>query len=256
MASNKRRFPNDCPTTSKKGVTKIKAAVNVANTTARLLHTGPKFKNQLLGKMVDYLKVRFLDLEDDPLPLDKILKEIDEENIDENLKTWIQAEGVQSSRRLQLTAMGEFFYSPPLPCRDRDSLLDLLKEYDYKGLGGIYLTDVESSIPNSERALKSLEKYITTITGPDKVQVLFLNDQSCEVKLSQFLKDMWLTTDNPDIELVVDKLKRNGETVMEQWTANPPAEEIAKKGKKKRELNALRDNKHVAHLLLEYDDDM
>lgn len=53
-----------------------------------------------------------------------------------------------------MTYEGKYTFKPPLPCRDKKSLLRLLKQHDMKGLGGILRDEVIESVPHAERVLK------------------------------------------------------------------------------------------------------
>lgn len=61
----------------------------------------------------------------------------------------------------------------------------LLKQHDLKGLGGIFLEDVQESLPHCDRALKSLAQEILYITRPsDKKKILFYNDKTATLDVS------------------------------------------------------------------------
>lgn len=49
---------------------------------------------------------------------------------------------------------GKYIFKPPLPVRDRKSLLKLLRHHDMKGLGGVMLDDIQESVPHSEKVMK------------------------------------------------------------------------------------------------------
>lgn len=54
-----------------------------------------------------------------------------------------------------------------------------------KGLGGIFLEDVQESLPHCERALKNLAQEILYITRPtDKKKILFYNDKTATLDVS------------------------------------------------------------------------
>jgi len=63
-------------------------------------------------------------------------------------------EAFPGNAKIEQTPDGKFLFRPPLKCRDRKSLLRLLKLHDMKGLGGILRDDVLESVPHAEKALK------------------------------------------------------------------------------------------------------
>lgn len=57
-----------------------------------------------------------------------------------------------------------------------------------KGLGGIFLEDVQESLPHCERALKNLAQEILYITRPtDKKKILFYNDKTATLDVSTLI---------------------------------------------------------------------
>ena len=48
--------------------------------------------------------------------------------------------------------------------RDKKSLIKLLKQHDLKGLGGIFLEDIQESLPHSEKILKVIITFQNNFT--------------------------------------------------------------------------------------------
>lgn len=75
-----------------------------------------------------------------------------------------------------------FAFKPVFKLKDGKSLLRLLKQQDLKGLGGILLDNVQDSLPNCEKVLKSRANDIIYITRPnDKKKILFYHDRSANL---------------------------------------------------------------------------
>lgn len=49
---------------------------------------------------------------------------------------------------------GKYLFKPPLPVRDRKSLLKLLRQHDMKGHGGVLLDDIQESLPHCDKVMK------------------------------------------------------------------------------------------------------
>jgi len=67
---------------------------------------------------------------------------------------WLHIEALPHNPKIDMTYEGKYTFKPPLPCRDKKSLLRLLKQHDMKGLGGILRDEVIESVPHAERVLK------------------------------------------------------------------------------------------------------
>lgn len=70
------------------------------------------------------------------------------------------SEALPNNPKIEVNLEGKFQFKPPLKCRDKKSLLRLLKQHDMKGLGGILRDDVTESVPHAERVLKVSSGFI------------------------------------------------------------------------------------------------
>jgi transcription initiation factor TFIIE subunit beta len=57
-----------------------------------------------------------------------------------------------SNPKIETTQDGRYRFKPPYKVRDREGLLKLLT--DFQGYGGIFLEDIQESLPNHEYVLK------------------------------------------------------------------------------------------------------
>lgn len=67
---------------------------------------------------------------------------------------WLYTEALPNNPKVEVNIEGKFQFRPPLKCRDKKSVLRLLKQHDLKGLGGILRDDVVESVPHAEKVLK------------------------------------------------------------------------------------------------------
>ncbi len=67
---------------------------------------------------------------------------------------WLYTEALPNNPKVDVNIEGKFSFRPPLKCRDKKSVLRLLKQHDLKGLGGILRDDVVESVPHAEKVLK------------------------------------------------------------------------------------------------------
>jgi transcription initiation factor TFIIE subunit beta len=56
--------------------------------------------------------------------------------------------------KIEVTSEGKFIFKASYKIKDKKSLLCLLKQHDFKGLGGILLEDIQELLPDGDKALK------------------------------------------------------------------------------------------------------
>ena len=66
---------------------------------------------------------------------------------------WLVSDALPNNPKLS-EVDGKYIFKPPLPVRDRKSLLKLLRQHDMKGLGGIVIDDIQESVPHYEKVMK------------------------------------------------------------------------------------------------------
>ena len=116
-------------------------------------------------------------------------------------------------------------------------LMKLLKNHDLHGLGGVMKEDVEESLPNAEKALKSLGEHIITIVRPnDKKEILFYNDKYCRYKIDEEFQKMWrgVSVDGLDDKKIEEYLEKQGISSMQDVGLKKVSQIKRKKGGGKR----------------------
>jgi len=149
------------------------------------------YKFGVLTKIVKHLKQKFQEGEDFPLALDEVLDETNQLDVSSKTKQWLLVEALPNNPKIDMTNDGKYSFKPPLACRDKKSLLKLLKQYDLKGLGGILRDEVLESVPHAEKVLRILEPELITITRQDKKKVLFYNDRHSDLKVDEEFQKLW-----------------------------------------------------------------
>ena len=66
---------------------------------------------------------------------------------------WLITEALPNNPKVQ-EVEGKYLFKPPLPVRDRKSLLKLLRQHDMKGHGGVLLDDIQESLPHCDKVMK------------------------------------------------------------------------------------------------------
>ena len=65
-----------------------------------------------------------------------------------------------------------------------------MQDYDRKGLGGIFLEDIQESLPKCDKVISRLQDddRILVINAADKKKVVFLRDNAEKLQVPDFLE--------------------------------------------------------------------
>ncbi|ODN04607.1 General transcription factor IIE subunit 2 [Orchesella cincta] len=215
------------------------------------------FKFGVLTKIVKHLRQKFQDGEDSPLTMEEILDETNQLDVSGKTRQWLLAEALPNNPKIEATLDGKFQFKPPLRCRDKKSLLRLLKQHDLKGMGGILRDDVVESVPHAERVLKTLDSEIVTINRQDKKKVLFYNDRHADLVVDEEFQKLWraVAVDGIDDAKIEEYLDKQGIRSMSDQSSKKPVQPIQRrKAQRKKQIKKPKDNEHIASDLKIYDD--
>ncbi|XP_015911962.1 general transcription factor IIE subunit 2 [Parasteatoda tepidariorum] len=211
----------------------------------------------ILAKIVKHMKTRHLSGDTYPLSLEEILDETNQLDIGIRQKNWLMNEALQNNPKLQVNAEGKYLFKPPYNIKDKRGLLKLLDKHDQRGLGGISLDDIEESIPNVEKALKSLGDNIIQITQPmNKKKVLFYNDKSTQFTVDEEFQKLWrsVAVDGLDDEKIEEYLQKQGITSMQDMGVKKVTPVQKRKKQSNRNRNFKKLNQHMSDILEDYTD--
>ena len=106
---------------------------------------GSQFKFGVLAKIVRHMKARHMEGDDHPLNLEEILDETNQLDVGNKTKNWLATEALKNNPRMSANPDGTFIYKPPYDIRNKKGFMKLLRKHDLKGLGGIFLEDIQVS---------------------------------------------------------------------------------------------------------------
>ncbi|KAL7646423.1 UNVERIFIED_CONTAM: hypothetical protein RMT77_003336 [Armadillidium vulgare] len=225
-------------------------------TSYKSMSSGSQFKFGVLARIVRHMRTRHQDGEVHPLSIDEILDETNQLNIGQRVKQWLISESLPNNPKIT-DVEGKYIFKPPLPVRDKKSLLKLLRQHDMKGLGGVMLDDIQESVPHYEKVMKLIDKEILRIVRQtDKKQIIFYHDKSLRFELDKEFQQLWRNTsvDGLQDDNIDEYLTKQGIKSM-QDTGPKPLIPIRKKSKARKQRAAkISDNEHLAHVLKSYDE--
>ncbi|XP_076435581.1 general transcription factor IIE subunit 2-like [Babylonia areolata] len=215
----------------------------------------------VLARIVKHLKSKHQEGDTEALLLEEILDETNQLDVTNSVKHWLQTEALLSNPKVTVKESSEgrkFAFNPKLDIRDRKGLMKLLKNYDLVGKGGVLMEDVEESLPNAQKAVKSLGDNIIMVTRPvDKKKVLFYNDKNLKFDIDEDYRKLWrsVAVEGLDESKIEEYLTRNGITSMQEaGIRKVSAVPRRKKGTGKRNMKFKRHNDHLEGVLKDYSD--
>nr|XP_002128543.1 general transcription factor IIE subunit 2-like [Ciona intestinalis] len=215
-----------------------------------------KHKFGLLAQLVNHMKSRHQNGFTHALTLDEMLEECNmETTISTMHKHWLLNEALVNNPKIQVISEGaatQFSFKPKYNIKDKKALLKLLDRHDQRGLGGIRMEDIEEGLPRAKKCIKLLGDKILFVTRPDKKQIVFYNDKSCEFPVDEEFQQLWrsVTVDSIDDEKIEEYLNSHGITSMQDNAVKKPAVQKRKKTNRKRKFKTHND--HLDGLLEDY----
>lgn len=209
----------------------------------------------ILTKIVKYMKQRYLDGDNEPLTIDEILDETNQLDLNQRQKNWLVSEALVNNPKIVQTDEQKYIYKPTYPLRDRKSLMRLLDRHDQKGLGGIFLEDIQESLPNADRIIKNLGDSIIIITRPnDKRKVIYYNDKNATFKVDEEFQKLWrgVAVEGLDELKIEEYLQKHGITSMNLEMKKGNAVQKRKKPTNKKPRSFKKLNDHMQDILEEY----
>ncbi|PVD18409.1 hypothetical protein C0Q70_20958 [Pomacea canaliculata] len=218
-----------------------------------------QYRFSVLARIVKHMKTRHQDGDTEPLLLEEILDETNQLDVTNSIRHWLATEALLDNPKIEVINNSDgqkFAFRPKLDIRDRKGLLRLLKSHDSQGKGGIMMEDVEESLPNAEKAVKSMGDYVLTVTRPtDKKKILFFNDRILKCEIDEEFQKYWrsVAVEGLDEAKIEEYLTRNGISSMQDaGVRKVMAVPKRKKGGVKKNRQFKRHNEHLSDVLKDY----
>lgn len=243
--SSKKKFKKETPSTTKDLFARIPAS------------SGSNFS--IHAKIVKHMKVKYAQGEAEPLTLEELLDETNQLDISARERQWLETEALRNNPKVEVTEDGKYTFKPTFKLRDRKGLQKLLDKYDREGKGGIWLEDVQESLPNADKAIKQLgDKVVVLTRQTDKRKVVFFNDKSNHLQIDEEFQKLWrsVAVDGLDEQKIEEYLTKQGITSMQDLGGPKKGLPIQKRKKpmSKKARNFKKTNDHVADILQDYSD--
>lgn len=262
----KRKYPTEKPPTAdssanlKKKPKRLNRPTNSLSNNSRpssAASTGSKFG--YLAQIVNFMKSRHQDDFQFPLTIDEIIDDCKlDEVVNAAQKNWLVEEALPNNPKLQVvdSPMEErkYAFKPKYQIRDKKALYKLLDRNEQRGLGGIMVEDVEESLPNAKKCIKTLlnNNKIVAITRPDKKDVLFYNDRSCEFTVDEEFQKLWRSVNVESMEEAKIEEYLNSQGISSVQGSSHATKPIKLRKRAKRQKKFKAHNDHLSGVLEDY----
>ncbi|GAB1606544.1 transcription initiation factor IIE subunit beta-like [Argonauta hians] len=214
-----------------------------------------QYKFSVLAKIVKHMKTRHQQAEINPLTIGEILEETKQTDLGSKQRHWLVSEALINNPKIEVVDGNTYIFKPKYNIRNRKGLMNLLKNQDLHGLGGVLSDDIEESIPNAHKAFKALADHIIFVTRPvDKKKILFYNDKYCQFKIDEDFRKMWrsVTVDGVDEQKIEEYLEKQGISLMPDVGVKRTPIQKRKKLNNKKARSFKKHNDHLQGVLEDY----
>ncbi|XP_059145010.1 general transcription factor IIE subunit 2-like isoform X2 [Physella acuta] len=224
----------------------------------KLSQGSSQYKFGVLAKIVKYMKSRHQTGINDPLLLEEILDETNQLDITSKMKHWLLTESLVNNPKIVVVkedGVSKFCFKPKFDVHDKKSLVKLLRSHDLHGRGGILIDDIEESLPNMQKVLKTISDYIIYVKQPqNKKEVLFYNDRYCRFSVDEEFQKLWrsVPVEGLDDQKIEEYLNKQGITSMEASGYKKVSALPRRKKGKQKPRSFKKHNDHLEGVLQDY----
>jgi len=219
-----------------------------------------KHKFALLTQIVNHMKSRHQKDFTHPLTLDELLEESRlSDSATSVQKHWLLNQALRNNPKIKVieeeNGVVKFIFKPKYNIRDKKALYKLLDQHEQRGLGGILVDDIMEGLPKAKKRLKAMKNKILFVTGADKKEVAFLNDQSCDFKVDEEFQKLWRSVPLESMEekKIEEYLNSNGLASIEDKVATKQIVPKRRKATSRRRKYKTHNN-HLSEVLEDYSD--
>ncbi|XP_059098941.1 transcription initiation factor IIE subunit beta-like [Tigriopus californicus] len=218
-----------------------------------------KYRFGVLAKIVRHMKNRHMEGMDHPLNLEEILDETNQLDASTKVRQWLANESLKDNPKLRAFPDGTYLFKPPYDITNKKGLVKLLRQHDLRGLGGIFLEDIQESLAKSEKFIRQLteeNKIIIINRSIDKKKVIFHHDHNSDFHVDDEFQKLWrsVAVDSLDDAKIDEYLEKQGIRSMQDLGAKRVATKHLRKKAARRKNRGPKDNDHLKHVLEDYNE--
>lgn len=218
-----------------------------------------KYRFGVLAKIVRHMKNRHMEGMDHPLNLEEILDETNQLDASTKVRQWLANESLKNNPKLRSFPDGTYLFKPPYDITNKKGLIKLLRQHDLRGLGGIFLEDIQESLAKSDKFIRSLteeNKIIIINRSIDKKKVIFYHDHTSDFHVDEEFQKLWrsVAVDSLDDAKIDEYLEKQGIRSMQDLGLRRVATKHLRKKAARRKNRGPKDNDHLKDVLEDYNE--
>ncbi|GAV04187.1 hypothetical protein RvY_14501 [Ramazzottius varieornatus] len=209
----------------------------------------------VLAKLVKHMRSRHLSGEDFGLTLDEMLEETKQYEVTPRIKSWLLSEALPKNPKITDIGGGKFIYKPSFDIKDKKGLLRLLEQRHVQGTGGVFMDEIEESLPHAQKVLEELKANVIQTKGErGRGQVVFFKDPTVAIEMSDDIIKLWRSqpVEGLDDKKISEYLSKHGFSfIKNEQKLAPVGKKRGKRGPRGGKF-VPKHNEHVADILEDY----
>jgi transcription initiation factor TFIIE subunit beta len=225
-------------------------------------------EQKVFPKIIMHMKQRFQRNENFPISLEEILDELQIYDVNSKSRHNLDTQILTKNPKLEASIEDrntKYTFKPYHKIRHKRDLINLIKDHQNKGLGGLLLDDIQESMTTDEfeRIFRKPSEDIITLFGKGKKKILFYQDKNSaeNIQVEEDIVKYWrdVAIEGLDEEKIDDYLEKQGIASMKDAFASSIKEKDAQTNKRKSTAKGRQSKKHNDHMgsiLTEYNPDL
>lgn len=224
-------------------------------------------EQKVFPKIIMHMKQRFQRNENFPISLEEILDELQIFDLPSKARLNLDSQILPKNPKLESDIEGntrKYTFKPYFIIKNRKDLINLIKDHQIKGLGGLLLDDIQESMTTEDfdRIFKKPSDEIVQLFGKGKKKILYYNDTKNAAENIQVEEDIvkyWrdVAVEGLDETKIEEYLEKQGIASMKDAFANNKlTSQPVKRKQSTKGRQIKKHNDHLSGVLNEYNPDL
>ena len=173
-------------------------------------------------------------------------------------QAWLSTEALKNNPKIDVADDLTYIYKPPYDIMSRKALLKMLRRHDLKGMGGVFLEDIQESLPKCDNIIRRLteeDKILIVQRTVDKKKVVFFHDHTSDFIVDEEFQKLWrsVAVEGLDDAKIDEYLDKQGiKSMTDQGAAGRKVMQKKIRKKPARRRVKPKDNEHMGDVLEDY----
>ena len=190
-----------------------------------------QYRFAVLGKIVRHMRHRHMAGEDMALKLDEMHDETNPLDVCRKIKRWLSTQSLKKNPKIDARESDPetpyygpeytYLFNLPYNIKNEKKLLRLVQDYDHKGIGGVFMEDLQELLPRCDKIIQLLldDDKILVLKTANKKNVVLLreNAEQLQVHVDEEFQKLWcsIAVDSLDDMKIEEYLEKTGFAFMQ-----------------------------------------